>query len=245
MEQARLPEYVRKLETGECFNFRCHPGVSCFNECCRELELALTPYDVLRIRKALGLSAAEFLDRYAIIEQLPEDAFPQVFLAMVDDGKASCPFVTGKGCSVYAHRPGACRTYPLGRGASRKPDGAIDDFYVLLTEPHCKGFQEDASYTIEHWNLDQELSQYNALNDEVMTILQHQQIKEGMRPDAGQIDQYLLALYRLDDFRKMLVSANFSSSVPLSEEERRALLVEDETLLKFAVRWLRHELFGE
>ena len=33
--------------------FACHPKVPCFNECCRELDLALSPYDVLRLRRAL------------------------------------------------------------------------------------------------------------------------------------------------------------------------------------------------
>jgi len=245
LEQAKLPEYVRKLEPGECFEFRCHPGVACFTECCRALELALTPYDVLRLRKALGLSSAEFLDRYAIIEQLPEDIFPQIFLTMVDDGSASCPFVTAKGCSVYAHRPGACRTYPLGRGACQTPDGTVHDFHVLLTEPHCKGFLEGDAHTVEHWNLDQKLTQYNAFNDEVMTILQHPQVKSGMTLTTEQIEQYLLAFFRLDDFNKMLATTGFSSSVPVSEAERRDILDDDETLLKFAVRWLRHELFGE
>lgn len=30
--------------------FACHPQVPCFNECRRELDLALSPYDVLRLK---------------------------------------------------------------------------------------------------------------------------------------------------------------------------------------------------
>ena len=52
MEQARLPEYVRKLESGECFEFRCHPGVACFTDCCRGIDIMLTPYDILTRRIA-------------------------------------------------------------------------------------------------------------------------------------------------------------------------------------------------
>lgn len=245
MEQARLPDYVRRLETGESFQFRCHPGVACFTECCRALELALTPYDVLRLTKGLGLSSDDFLDRHAIIEQLKEDIFPQVYLAMVDDGKASCPFVTADGCQIYADRPGACRTYPLGRGAFQAPDGQQHDFHVLLTEPHCQGFSEKNRYTVEHWNLDQELSLYNAFNDEVMTILHHHKIKSGFRLTPAQVDQYMLALYRLDDFRKLIAAAGFTTPIELSKDDRQVLLSDDEALLKFAIGWLRHELFSE
>ncbi|MCA1766096.1 MAG: YkgJ family cysteine cluster protein, partial [Desulfobulbaceae bacterium] len=117
MTEIGLPRNVRRLGDQETFRFSCHPGVPCFTECCRQLDLALSPYDVLRLRRGLGIPAAEFLDRYAVVEKSEEEPFPTVFLAMVDDGRAACPFVTERGCSVYQDRPGACRAYPVGRGA--------------------------------------------------------------------------------------------------------------------------------
>ena len=136
------PEHVRPLTPDETFRFSCHPGVACFTDCCRQLDLALSPYDVLRLSTHLGLASSAFLDQYAVVEQAEGCAFPQVFLCMVDDGQASCPFVTPSGCSVYADRPGACRTYPLGRGAFTTSDGDRHEMHVLLTEPHCQGFIE-------------------------------------------------------------------------------------------------------
>ena len=101
------------------FTFACHPGVPCFTDCCRMLELALTPYDVLRLRKATGLTSRELLENYIITEQDPGEPFPRFYLTMVDDGRASCVFVSPQGCTVYPHRPSACRAYPLGRAAVR------------------------------------------------------------------------------------------------------------------------------
>ncbi len=46
------------------FSFACHPGLSCFTECCRDLRLALTPYDILRLKNRLGLASNDFLDQY-------------------------------------------------------------------------------------------------------------------------------------------------------------------------------------
>ena len=43
-----------RLRAGDTFRFRCHPGVGCFNRCCRNLNLFLYPYDVIRLRNRLG-----------------------------------------------------------------------------------------------------------------------------------------------------------------------------------------------
>jgi len=191
---------VKNLDRNQPFQFRCGTDLACFTDCCRQLDLALTPYDVLRLCRALLISGSEFLKQYAVIEKNDEDAFPQVYLGMVDDGLASCPFVSSKGCTVYADRPGACRTYPLGRGARLGSDGSPDDFYVVLSEPHCRGFAEESPQTVLTWLADQELARYNELNDLTMRILHHPRIRAGFRPAAGQQARYLEVLYRLTGF---------------------------------------------
>lgn len=238
-----LPDHVRMLATGETFQFGCHPGVPCFTQCCRELELDLTPYDVLRLRQGLKISSHDFFDRFAIIEQEPHDAYPHVFLGMVDDGKASCPFVSAAGCSVYHDRPGACRTYPAGR-ASRLTRNGTSEFHVLISEPHCRGFEEKNSFTAQEWFADQELDSFNAMNDAVMQIMHHPMIHAGLRIEDSSAEKFLLALYRLDDFKSMLASSALPPA--LAELKQRACgSSDDEELLKFGVKWLRHELFNE
>ncbi len=244
MTTQELPENFRRLAEGERFRFRCHPGVSCFTDCCRQLDLALTPYDVLRLSRGLRLAPSDFLDRYALVEKEEGSAFPHVFLAMVDDGKASCPFVGQAGCWVYADRPGACRTYPLGRGAFLTPDGQRHEIHVLISEPHCKGFSETEEQDVAAWNSDQDLSVYNSMNDEVMAILQHPRLREGFTLSEAEVAAYLLALYRLDEFRTRLLAGSLSPSLPLADEEREALASDDLALLRFGTRWLAHALFG-
>ncbi len=238
-----LPEHIRRLAPGETFRFRCHPGVPCFTDCCRELDLALTPYDVLRLRQSLGLSSADFFARYALVEQQEGDAFPHVYLGMIDDGRASCPFVSPEGCRVYPDRPGACRTYPLGRAAYLAPDGRQQHFHVLLTEPHCKGFTGAEPLTSEEWVADQDLQPYNMLNDATMAIYQHRRIKDGKRLTPEQADMFLLALYRLDEFRAVVMAPRFQPRAPLSDAERLQLAGDDTALLRFGIRWLESVLF--
>lgn len=241
--QPALPENMRRLAKDETFHFRCHPGVPCFTECCRQLDLALTPYDVLRLAKNLGLSGAEFLKQYAVIEHLEGEAFPQVYLGMVDDGRASCPFVSTAGCAVYHDRPGACRTYPLGRGAYRTADGSIGEMHVLLTEPHCRGFLETAAQTADSWQADQDLHAYNAMNDELLSLLQDQRLKEGWRPDGNEIELYLDTLYRLEHFKARALAGEIKG-LQIIGLETPVAAGNDEAFLRAGIKWLHHEFFG-
>ncbi|MBI5583589.1 MAG: hypothetical protein HY892_07175, partial [Deltaproteobacteria bacterium] len=75
------------IETGpfqyledNAFSFACHSDLACFNECCRDLKLVLTPYDILRLKKHLGLPSMDFLDRYGEIQAGTHNNFPGVFL---------------------------------------------------------------------------------------------------------------------------------------------------------------------
>ena len=67
-----LPE----LHPGEHFRFACHPGVPCFNACCSDLNLMLTPYDAMRLRRALHIGATDFLNHFTIRYTLPDTGFP-------------------------------------------------------------------------------------------------------------------------------------------------------------------------
>lgn len=228
-EDTSLPQNSRRLADNEPFQFSCHSQVACFTDCCRQLDLVLSPYDVIRLCSALGISSGEFLDRYAIIEKIAADAFPLVFLAMVDDGRASCPFVNENGCSVYHDRPGACRIYPVGRGAYLDIKGNPAELFMLLTEPHCRGFESGPTITIDEWLADQELAEYNEFNDQLMKIICNPRIKAGFKPDTQQQNRYLDVLYNLDNFRRE-VSANNN--------------IDDKELLRTAFGKLHDELFG-
>lgn len=240
-----LLPFQQKLAPGETFRFHCHPGVPCFTQCCRELDLALTPYDVLRLRAHLGLNTDAFLDRYALLEQEEGMAFPQVFLAMEEDGQQSCPFVSPQGCRVYENRPGACRTYPLGRGAIRTAEGCCRQIHVLLREPHCQGFAASELQDVATWNKNQDLALHNAMNDEVTAILQHDQVRKGFMPSPEQLAAFLLALYQMDTFRERLLDNTLAPAAGLDEAQLRQLATDDIALLRAGIGWLRHVLFGE
>jgi Fe-S-cluster containining protein len=241
-----LPNNFQHSTADQQFNFSCHLGVPCFTECCRELDLALTPYDVLRLKRALHLSTGKFLEQYVIIEWDEEQLFPTCYLTMVDDGRASCVFVRTTGCSVYDDRPGSCRAYPVGRGASRNSDGIVAESLVLIREPHCRGFEQTANQTVNEYLHGQGLEQYSRYNDALLPLLQHPQIQQGQfRPTRQQLDQYMLALYDLDQFRREMSDGRIAMQRPLTPQQIKGLAGDDEELLLLGIRWLLQEFFGE
>ena len=241
----QLPQNVTRLCGKKRFSFRCHPQVPCFTECCHELELALTPYDVLCLRKELQISSEEFFARYAVVEQEAAGNFPKVYLAMVDDGRASCPFISASGCRVYNARPGACRAYPVGRGVTLAENGDVHEIHVLVREDHCQGFTESEPHSVDKWFESQGLDEYNKINDEVLPLLHYEKVRRGLRLSQEQIDIFMLILYKVDYFRKALSAPDSLPGLQLDDREISRILENDISLLQFGIRWLKQTLLAE
>ena len=91
-----IPEVLKKnrqLAGDELFQFGCHPGVPCFNSCCADVNILLTPLDVLRLARRVGLTTTEFLDRHTLMPITKDLHLPVVMLKMSEDDTRRCPFV--------------------------------------------------------------------------------------------------------------------------------------------------------
>ncbi len=239
--QQNFPPEVHRIDIHETFNFDCRPENVCFTDCCRQLELALSPYDVLRLCQATGLGSNTFLEQYVIIEKEENDVFPRFYLSMVDDGRESCVFVSPRGCTVYEHRPGACRTYPMGRASIRQEEG-WSEFFVLLKENHCMGFLNNAHQTPTSYSQNQKLEPYNQLNDAWATITQHEKVRSGISFTDEQINFYTLALYNLDLFRIQITTGNLKNiDLNTSTKHKKS---NNEELLIYGIEWLKTILFN-
>jgi len=136
--------------------FGCSPENTCFNDCCRDLNQVLTPYDILRLKRNLGISSQAFLREYTSLHHGPGSGLPIVEFKPNPATGHECPFVTKKGCSVYEDRPGSCRLYPLARAIARdRETGKIEEYFALIEEPHCKGFGKESGLTVRQWLIGQ------------------------------------------------------------------------------------------
>ncbi len=237
MDNETLP-----LLISDSFDFDCNTRLSCFNECCKDLNQFLTPYDIIRLKKNLNLTSGEFLKTYTQSHTGPESGLPVVTLKPKENSGWLCPFVTDAGCLVYEDRPASCRTYPLARMISKsRESGEITERYVLIKESHCKGHCVKKSQTVSVWNRDQEIDEYNRMNDPMMEIIS---IKNRLNIKA--LDEktgyfFYTACYDLDNFRKNAVANGLLDVFSVKRDD--VLTLEDEKLLLLAYNWVVKILF--
>ncbi|MBI5814199.1 MAG: YkgJ family cysteine cluster protein [Nitrospinae bacterium] len=236
-------EKLPKIGWGESFNFKCHDALSCWTSCCRNPDLFLMPYDVLRLKNRLGLKSWEFHEKHTTVAMDPLLGLPVVRLKM--DGEGACPFVTEKGCGVYADRPTSCRVYPLGQAASSGSASASGDrIFFKVEEDHCLGWKEGKSQTLEEWVLGQGAADYNLHNEIVVRFSFHEKLGEPGKLDDGKLGMIYMSLYDVDRFRQFVFGSTFLKRFRLDSETIEKIRTNDEDILRFAVRWLEFSTLG-
>ena len=232
------------LSLPDTFRFECSPDVPCFNECCRDLNQFLTPYDILRLRNHLGLSSGDFLEKFTSQHLGPESGLPVVTLRPKKDENLTCPFVSAGGCLVYENRPSSCRTYPLVRGLSRsRQTGNLTERFMVIEEPHCLGFTEDTEQTVQQWIDGQEIAIYNAINDQLIEIIS---LKNQLLPGPLALKSrhmFYLALYDLDGFRTQIKKNGLLDDLDIDSEILNKAMEDDVALLELGMMWVRKVLF--
>jgi Fe-S-cluster containining protein len=246
LKEKILKDYPR-MQLDSHFNFKCHPGVSCFNECCGDVNIFLTPYDIIRLKNNLGITSNEFLKKYTLSPFDENLSYPVILLKMDDNDKKTCPFVRESGCSVYPDRPWACRMYPLGL-ASPKEGGSEEldkEFYFLLKESVCKGFEEKKDRTVREWIESEGIEKYNRMGEEFKEITLHKFFTDKGNLTPPKIEMFFMACYDVDKFRSFLFGSSFFNKFEVDEATQANIKEDDVELLKFGYRWLRFALFGE
>lgn len=236
----------RRLLPGETFRFRCHPGVTCFNRCCRNLNLFLYPYDVMRLKNGLGLDSDAFLERHVDVVLRPGQLFPDVLLRMADNAERTCPFVSEAGCSVYADRPDTCRFFPLDQGLILREDGPPEKVYWYRPFDFCQGRFEETEWSVETWADDQDCRRYGRMTAEWAELRARFQGDPwgGEGPEGAKARMTFMAVYNLDRFRDFVFGSSFLKRYAIRPESRSKFKRDDAELLGLAFEWVRFFLFG-
>lgn len=235
-----------KLQIDEKFKFECKPGIECFNKCCNDVNIFLTPYDIIRMRKALGITSGEFLERYAILPIASNLRHPIVMLKMEDE-TLNCPFVCEQGCSIYDDRPWSCRMFPLGVALPNEAEqqNSGEEFYFLIKENVCKGFETEKSWTAEEWLANQGVEDYQLLGNLFKEISLHKFFVTSKAIEPVKLEMFYMVCYDIDKFRKFLFDSTFFKRFEIEQKYINKLKEDDVELLKFGFRWLRFSTFGE
>jgi len=229
------------------FKFRCHKGIPCFTKCCGNINILLTPYDIIRMKKRLGISSEEFLEKYTHMELDDKSKQPLVRLKMLDDQEKTCHFVTPDGCMIYTDRPANCRYYPIGQGIMRKETekGPVnEEFYFFIREPHCLGYQENTEWTIQSWKDDQEASLYDEMNREwkEVQLRRNPLLKE---LDSNKQAQIYTACYDIDRFRRYVFESRFLDIFEIEQDIAEKIKTDDVALMKLGFTYIKFLLLLE
>jgi Fe-S-cluster containining protein len=235
------------LKSNEKFNFRCHSNLACFNRCCRNLNLFLYPYDVLRLKTCLNIDSDLFLDHYVDIIFRKDNYFPDVLLKMTENEERSCCFLTSKGCNVYLDRPDTCRSFPMEKGMIPSVNKDVPRLVYFFRPPDfCMGDQEPSEHTPRSWTRDQGAETY-----EHMTIL-WAELKQmfitdpwgGQGPNGPKGKMAFMTVYNLDRFRQFIFKSSFLSRYRVKKIDLKKIRTDDYQLLLFGFEWIKLFVWG-
>jgi len=248
--QEKNPSHIlpKKLTLDSKIQFRCHPGVSCFTACCGNINIVLTPYDILTLRKRIGIDSDEFLLRYTKPIFLEKTDMPGVQIHLTDEGR--CPFVTDEGCLVYSDRPSACRYYPIGMANfhehSEESEGKqAEQFFFMVKEDHCKGHLEDKHWTVREWRADQGTDVRDEINRGWMELVMRRK-SHGMQASLSEQAQkmFFMVSTNLEKFKSFVFESSFLDTYDVDDETLERIKEDEVELLKFSYLYLASSLFG-
>lgn len=141
------------MERHSNFSYLCN---KC-GRCCHNQVITLSPYDLIRIARAAGISTGEAVARYAIRRGS----------LMKFNQSGSCIALNGTSCTIYPGRPLACRVYPLGM----EHDSRSTERYIAL-EPAAgsQGIYGDQQ-TVEDFLLGQDAGRHLQMNRRYAILL--------------------------------------------------------------------------
>lgn len=241
------PVVPQMSDGSKTIQFQCRKGIACWNACCSNIDISLTPYDILRLKQRMGITSNDFLLQYTVPYEMEQDGIAGVKLRPVENGTA-CQFMTPEGCGVYEDRPTACRYYPVALLSMRKQDEYTDtQSYALVREDHCLGHNEPRRITIDGYRKEQGVEEYDELARGWRQLILK---KKSSGPSVGKpskrsLQLFFMVCYDLDTFRSFVTSEGFTGLYNLPEDETGKILSGDTELMQFGFRFLRQVLFGE
>ena len=245
-QNAEIPPEQMSLKSR--FKFKCHKGVSCFTDCCRGIDIMLTPYDILTMRKKLDMDSEKFLAIFTDPQILEKADLPVVTLKLLDDERRSCPFVEDKeGCAIYEDRPTTCRYYPLGVGSLSYSGerGEKDEFFFAVKEAHCKGFEEDQEWTVAEWRQDQGIDLRDEVNEGWLDLMvRKKSLPPSMKLSEQAKQMFFMVCYNIDKFKGFVFESSFLTRYEIPEERIEQIRSDDVKLLQFGFEWLKATFFS-
>ena len=183
------------LKPGDTFRFECDKG----GQCCKNRfgnPIALSTYDIARLRRRLKMTSGEFLSKHTFIVLGEDSHLPLAFLQFEEksEGRNKCPFLRSYGCSVYDDRPLRCRLYPLGRAVDLQ---GVSYFFIMDAGDYC-GVGKGKLYTVEEWIKNSGIEPYLKWSDRFIKLLFNLDLAKFKELETGQKVKAAVIMYDID-----------------------------------------------
>lgn len=134
----------------------CDDCQGCFACCCgMGSSIVLDPYDMHRLTRGLGQTAAQLLADKLELNVVDGIVQPNIRMGGEYDGR--CGFLNAGGrCSIHPYRPGICRLFPLGRYYDE--DGS---FQYFLQTHECRK-EKRTKVKVRRWIDTPDAARYDA-----------------------------------------------------------------------------------
>jgi hypothetical protein len=120
-----------------------------------------------------------------------------------------------------------------------------EEFYFVVKEPHCKGFEEDKNWTIREWREDQGVDVRDEMNKEWMELVMRRKSFGYQATLSEQAKRmFFMASTDLDQFRSFIFESSFLQTYDVDQETLDKIREDDVELLMFSYRVLASMLFG-
>jgi len=232
------------LAPADYFRFSCHAKVTCFTQCCRNITIFLSPYDIIQMKNALKIPSEQFLNDYTLTV-LGDLGLPVVMLKMGDNQEKSCPFVTARGCNIYPNRPWSCRIYPLQPESTAITEKIKKEFYSIMDVPFCFGLLEDKTSKIADWKKSQGIPIYQEMEKDFKKIMTNSQLVGQKITNKKIREMFYMACYDIDRFRRFVFESKFLKIYEIDPAIVKKIKADDVELFKLAMRWLEHGMIGQ
>ncbi len=234
-------ERTQPLHLTDLFPFVCHGERPCFNRCCHDVNIYLTPYDILRLRRSLDISTGAFLAEYTLPLFLPAVGHPVAVLKLQGQERR-CPFAGEGGCRVYEDRPWSCRSFP------QEPIEETPPRFTIVRRDFCKGFEEpfkEPLRTVADWRADEGVGPYERYQALWARVTHHPRFAERDLLRGQARDVFFLGSFNLDEFRSIITTPGFRASFIIAAHRLDAAQDDDGALLELATDWMLTVLFNE
>jgi Fe-S-cluster containining protein len=234
-----MSENPKAVGLEDTFHFSCNPGIHCFTQCCQDVNILLTPYDIVQMKNRLGISSTEFLEKYTKRLLAPSTSLPAVQFKMDEENEKKCYFVGEKGCGLYEQRPWSCRMYPLDHSDE------ADTFAPMVDSNRCLGLEDKTVWKLRDWLQNQGLEPYNDWNQRFAELTEDEKVTSWRKGYPGGVDIFYLACYDLDHFREQVFKKKLFEMVEEPSVDQDKLKTDDLALLEFAFIWLKRVAEGK